>query len=610
MEDGAIEMNKIREVRNLLLYNWKPLVGFEIAYKFMSSLVMIPLMWGMFDLIMKTVGYAYLTLENIFSFLTNPLTLPLLFVLFLSAANYAMIDISAVVFTLDQSKQKKSVCLRQILRFSLRNSIRVWNPRNLMLVVVILVLLPFLNIGIASGFLTVLSMPEFISDYIQNNQILSTLLLVVTLFLTTWMIKWLYAFHYYTLEGCSFREAARRSGRLGRKKRLRDFGTLLLVQFVSALVYVLFMFLALTLAVIVGQVFANVFVLRWITSTFLWMALLYSIAVIAALAVPISYAGVSVLYYGHKRELGEAVVHSVAPEYSASRRWERLVHRCGMAFWAVVVAGSLAAGYLLCSGKLEFETEYIRKTEITAHRGASGCYPENTMSAFEGAKELGAHWIELDVQQSRDGQIIVIHDTNFQRTTGVNANTWDLTYEEIAGLDAGSHFDPAFAGEKIPLLREVVAFAKENDMKLNIELKPTGHERDFEKMVVDIICQAGMKDSCVITSQIYEVLECVKAYDVSITTVYVMSLAYGDVNQLTAADHFSVEATSATQSLISSVHCAGKEIYVWTVNTKENIMKMIEMNVDNIITDDIILARQCLNESRYSNLLAEYLKLF
>lgn len=84
MEDGAIEMNKIREVRNLLLYNWKPLVGFEIAYKFMSSLVMIPLMWGMFDLIMKTVGYAYLTLENIFSFLTNPLTLPLLFVLFLS----------------------------------------------------------------------------------------------------------------------------------------------------------------------------------------------------------------------------------------------------------------------------------------------------------------------------------------------------------------------------------------------------------------------------------------------------------------------------------------------------------------------------------------------
>lgn len=66
---------------------------------------------------------------------------------------------------------------------------------------------------------------------------------------------------------------------------------------------------------------------------------------------------------------------------------------------------------------------------------------------------MGADWIELDVQQSRDGQIIVIHDTNFRRTTGVDANTWELDYEEIAKLDAGSFFDAAYAGERIPLRR-------------------------------------------------------------------------------------------------------------------------------------------------------------
>ena len=88
-----------------------------------------------------------------------------------------------------------------------------------------------------------------------------------------------------------------------------------------------------------------------------------------------------------------------------------------------------------------------------------------------------------------------------------------------------------------------------------------------------------------------------------------MSVAYGDINQLTAADHFSVEATNATRSMVSQVHNAGKQLYVWTVNTKDSITRMIELNVDNIITDNIELAKQCIYESRYSNLLAEYMKL-
>ena len=265
-------------------------------------------------------------------------------------------------------------------------------------------------------------------------------------------------------------------------------------------------------------------------------------------------------------------------------------------------------GFLLSTGKINPKIEYLRTVEITAHRGASAFYPENTMAAFVGAKELGADWIELDVQQSKDGKIFVAHDTNFRRTTGVNANSWELTYDEIAALDAGSFFSPEYAGERMPLLSEVIDFAKGNSMRLNIELKPTGHETDFEKCVVDEIRAAGFQDYCVITSQVYEVLENVKAYDSSVTTVYVMSLAYGDLNKLTAADHFSVEAMNATRSMVSKVHNAGKELYAWTVNTKESITKMAELNVDNIITDNIELARECVYESRYSSLLREFLK--
>lgn len=316
------------------------------------------------------------------------------------------------------------------------------------------------------------------------------------------------------------------------------------------------------------------------------------------------------LLYQHKISAGEEVIHTKAVKYSGDKRIIKRIHRFNMVIGISVTAIVFVLVFLLCSGLLKPKLEYGGNIEVTAHRGACALYPENTMSAFVGAKELSADWIELDVQQCRDGEIIVIHDSNFYRTTGVDANTWELTYKEIEGFDAGSFFDEEFAGEKIPRLKDVVLFAKENGIRLNIELKPTGHETDFEKAVVDIICGADYAESCVLTSQVYQVLENVKNYNEAITTVYVMSLAYGDIDRMIAADHFSVEATSATYDLVSRVHRANKQIFAWTVNTEESILRMIDRGVDNIITDDVELARRCIRQSRYSDFLHWYLELF
>ena len=262
-------------------------------------------------------------------------------------------------------------------------------------------------------------------------------------------------------------------------------------------------------------------------------------------------------------------------------------------------------GWLVNTGALNPPIEDLHILEITAHRGASAFYPENTMAAFRGALEQGADWVELDVQQTSDGQIVVLHDANTRRTTGVYGNVWNMTYEQVSQLDAGRLFSPEFAGEPIPLLSEVAAFARDTGLRLNIELKPTGHETDFEQGVVDIVNEYGIADRCVITSQVYSVLERVKACDESITTVYVTSLAYGKINHLSCADHFSVQSTSVTPGLVSHVHSSGRQIYAWTVNTESGINRMIERNVDNIITDNIPMARQCVMESRYSPLMNE-----
>lgn len=123
-----------------------------------------------------------------------------------------------------------------------------------------------------------------------------------------------------------------------------------------------------------------------------------------------------------------------------------------------------------------------------------------------------------------------------------------------------------------------------------------------------MINQEHFREQCVITSQVYEVLERVKAYDPQIQTVYVMSLAYGNINRLAAADNFSIEATSVTEKIVSDVHNAGKQLYAWTVNTEENINRMIDPGVDNIITDDVTLAKECIYLSKTSDVFEEYIK--
>ena len=145
-------------------------------------------------------------------------------------------------------------------------------------------------------------------------------------------------------------------------------------------------------------------------------------------------------------------------------------------------------------------------------------------------------------------------------------------------------------------------------MKLNIELKPTGNETDFEKEVVEIIKDNDFASECVVTSQIYSVLENVKNVDKDIITVYVMSLAYGDLLQFKDADYFSIEASSISKKMVRKLHENGKQIYGWTVNTSESINDMIKLNVDNIITDDITLGKRLVLESKSSNLVIEIVK--
>ena len=133
---------------------------------------------------------------------------------------------------------------------------------------------------------------------------------------------------------------------------------------------------------------------------------------------------------------------------------------------------------------------------MTAHRGLSAHAPENTLYAFSDAIDAGANLIELDVQQTKDGVLVVMHDSSLRRTTGDKRSIWEVDYDEIADLDAGSWFDPAYANARISTLEDVLRFVG-GKVQLNIEIKPTKHNTDdLEQNVADLIAQYGYEDKC------------------------------------------------------------------------------------------------------------------
>ena len=182
---------------------------------------------------------------------------------------------------------------------------------------------------------------------------------------------------------------------------------------------------------------------------------------------------------------------------------------------------------------IHLDASYLEKVTITAHRGDCVSAPENTLAAFESAIEKGADVIELDVRQTKDGEIVVMHDENVKRTCGVSAKVGEMTFDEIRELSAGATFKGKgknknlYQDEKVPTLREVIELVGDR-AKLNIELKPAKTDKKMEQAVVDIIREYNYYDNCIVASLTYRSIKKAKKADPKVKTIYVMAVAMGD----------------------------------------------------------------------------------
>jgi glycerophosphoryl diester phosphodiesterase len=310
------------------------------------------------------------------------------------------------------------------------------------------------------------------------------------------------------------------------------------------------------------------------------------VALFMAVTIAFSFACATLQYAGHQflatrmyAEQREAPILLDAPEDSvADAKGARVGRPLLVAVLGLAALAALAAIFLL--QRLDVHEDVA----VTAHRGASLRAPENSMAAFREAHEAGTDYVELDVQRTRDGAIVVIHDGDLMRMGGDPRKVQDLTLAEIGTIDIGSKRGPQYAGERVPTLAEVIDFAR-GRFRINIELKYNVPDPQLAAAVVALLREKRFLDQVVITSLDHASLRQVESLQPSLDTGLIVTAAVGNVIK-TDTDFVSLNSARATASLVGKARAAGKQVHVWTVNKPEVMLRMIERNVDNIITDD------------------------
>jgi glycerophosphoryl diester phosphodiesterase len=237
---------------------------------------------------------------------------------------------------------------------------------------------------------------------------------------------------------------------------------------------------------------------------------------------------------------------------------------------------------------------------VVAHRGASRVAPENTLASMKKAIEYGADYAECDVFQTRDGEIVLFHDEEMERTTGKEGMIWDYTLAELKELEVGSWFKQEFSGEPIPTLREVMQLVK-GKIKLDIEIKLSGGDLEIAQKVVDIVRSEKMEKDCLVTSFEKPVIQKVKKIAPELVTGYIF-----DEEKLPDIfdgewEYVCCKRNIVDEAFMRKARQKGKKVFVWTVNYPTEMKKMAGLGVDGIITDVPDVLREVLSSTEESN---------
>ena len=585
----------VGKIFNISWKNWTTLLWFELPYKILGFAFVYPAILQIFRLIVRISGFSLLSHENI-SILFTPENIIIALCALILFASYVYMEIAAFLIYCKYGWQNKRISILQIWKGALVETLRVFHYKNLPLFLLIFPFFPFAFFTVSSSIFSSFTAPEFIVDYISSNTALSALICAAVVLLNYLLFWSIFIIPTVIFQKKRFTESITPSIELvkGKKHRILCIFLFSFFLFSAAAIILWIMFAAIlyiSIRIFYGgaedAVSAFQFLyLRWNAVLIIFLNLFFQLS---------SSAVITVIYFGCNG-------HTVSPD--TDKKTNLFVLKRISAIVSAVAFLTIFSETEIGGALLNYNNENV---QIIAHRAGAFNVPENSLTALQKAIIDGADTAEIDIQQTKDSVLIAMHDSNFKRTAGLNKNVWEIDYDTIMRLDSGSYVSPAFACEKIPTLEKMLQTARGN-IQLMIELKYTGHEENLEKEAVELIKKYHMENQCSIASMSLDILKSTKELLPEIKTVYITTVLLTDNFDVEYVDAYSVETTFLSPLLSAEARLSNKEIYAWTANSKNTINKVLSCHVDGIVTDNTMLAKECLkNENKLLVLLTDFL---
>lgn len=556
---------------------------FEFIFKLILLAIGAPVLEKMLRFTLKSAGINYLSDENMTVYLRHPVTILALIAMLFFTAAFSFVELTALAASFSCSSRGQKLSVGGMFIAGFKGFSKALKGTGVLKFLAFMLVMPFVQLTVSSGIFLAPIMPILrticrilhISNHSATVAYIVMQILIIFLF-----IGYSYSLHYLTLTEMPLSDCLKRSREKVKKNRLK--------MMISFSAWILFILAAASIAVFVVS-FVTVLFIKGIKSPDKAFGaslniLRYAINAIMVLAAfitsPLVVCWITGRFFS---ELGDDEQVTLAVGKPLLSRPVKAV----IIVFLIGIGTGLNLSYLKAvrNGNIKLVTGIGSRTRVTAHRGFSGAAPENTAYAFEKAIESNADYIELDVQMTKDNQLVVFHDDTIERTTDGKGKLSSKTYDELLQLSAGSWFGEKYADAKIMLLSEVLDLTDE-DIMLNIEIKNRGNITGAVDETVRLVEEYGIEDSCYISSFSYSALKRVKKHNPKIKTALIANVdtatSYSRLKYINAV---SMNYIFVNRTVVNSAHQNGKRIFVWTVDRTDSMKDMIALGVDNIITD-------------------------
>jgi len=574
--------------------SWRQLLFTALLYRAVAFVVLWPIAGLLLQVIIRTSGHDVLTEEDLPRLLLSPLGLTGAVVMGGLVITILALEQSCHVVVAYAAHRGKRLSALGALQISLRCAIPVLIEAVRILIWCLVVSVPFLAVA-GVTYISLLTQHD-INFYLSERPrefIIALVIAALLMFgsaaiLLPKLISWCCALPVLLLEHVSPRNALDESTSRMRGHRGRAFLTLS-IWGVAALILgsMTLSGVALLAAVVVPLVEHSLTMLVFCLGI---LVILLSVGNLIVSILQSTSLGVitTEIYCEVSSDLPEPVSGRDESTESATR-WRGISQRWLLSGTIIAALVATGIGYILLNS-VRLEEDVI----VIAHRGAAGTAPENTLASVRQALTDGADVVEIDVQETADGEVVVIHDSDLMKIGGVDLKIWDATMEDLTTIDIGSHFDSRFQDERVPTLRQVLDECRDKAI-VDIELKYYGHEQQLEQRVVDIVEEAEMEDQVILMSLKYAAVQKLKSMRPEWTVGLLTATAIGDLTKR-EADFLAVNTGIFSTRLVARAHDRNKPVYVWTVNDAVDVSRYASLGADGVITDFPARARQVLQQ--------------